>query len=67
MATLTTKERNALPSNDFALGGGHYPIPDENHARAALQRVSQFGTEAEKAIVRSKVRNKFPTIHQGTR
>lgn len=65
MSILTTKERAALPSSDFALGAGHYPIENEGHARAALQRVSQFGSEREKVIVRAKVKAKYPHIHQG--
>jgi len=67
MAKLTTKERNALPESDFALGEGHYPINDENHARNALARVSQFGSEREKTIVRAKVKRKYPNIHVGGR
>lgn len=66
MAKLTTKKRDALPESDFALPGGHYPIHDESHARNALARVSQFGTEREKTIVREKVKRKFPTIHVGS-
>lgn len=62
MAKLTSKQRNALPKSDFALQNGRYPIPDANHARSALSRVSQFGTPAEKAKVRSKVHKKFPGI-----
>lgn len=62
MAKLDTEERNDLSEGDFALPGRRYPIPDENHARNALARVAQFGTEAEKAIVRAKVHKKFPGI-----
>jgi hypothetical protein len=72
MAELTAKRRNKLPSKDFALpgkgegkrgkGSGSYPIPDKGHARAALSRVSQHGTPAEKAKVRSAVERKFPGI-----
>lgn len=69
MAKLTTKARKALPSSSFALPGkgtgpsgkgpGSYPIPDRGHAKAALSRVSQHGTPAEKATVRRKVKAKF--------
>jgi hypothetical protein len=62
MSKLTSKTRNALPSTAFALPGRHYPIPDANHARNALARVSQFGTSHEKAVVRSAVHSKFPSI-----
>jgi len=66
---LSTAARNKLPSSSFALpgkgtgpsgkGSGSYPIPDRGHAQAALSRVSQHGTPAEKATVRSKVKAKF--------
>ncbi len=58
---LTASARKALPSKDFALpgkgegpegkGSGSYPIPDANHARNALARVSQHGSSQEKAEV----------------
>jgi len=69
---LSAAARQALPSSDFALpgkgegpkgaGAGSYPIPDRSHARNALARVSQFGSEDQKARVRAKVRRKFPGI-----
>lgn len=59
---LTTKRRNALSKNQFALPGGRYPIPDESHARNALARVSQNGSPEEIAKVRAAVRRKFPNI-----
>ena len=69
---LSYKERQKLPSGDFALPGkgtgpegkqgGSYPIPDESHARNALARVSQHGTAAEKAKVKAAVERKFPGI-----
>jgi hypothetical protein len=65
MAKLTTSQRKALPSGDFALGKGRYPINDPNHARNALARVSEFGTSSEKAKVRSKVHAKYPGIGKG--
>lgn len=61
MAKLTSKARNALPSKSFAEPGKRaYPIPDKSHARNALARVSQFGSPAQKAKVRSAVHRKFP-------
>lgn len=73
MAKLTTKERKALPRSDFAVPSrgegkakrGGYPIPNESHARSALQRASQFGTPKVKAEVRAAVKRKFPGIEQG--
>ena len=69
---LSYKERQKLPKGDFALPGkgsgpegkqgGSYPIPDESHARNALARVSQHGSEAEKAKVRRAVAAKYPNI-----
>lgn len=44
---------------------GKYPIPDERHARNALARVSQHGTPAERAAVRSKVYSKYPGLKEG--
>lgn len=69
MAKLSYKKKASLPKSDFAVktsegygGKGKYPIPDESHARNALARVSQYGTEAEKAKVRAAVHRKFPNI-----
>jgi hypothetical protein len=62
MAKLTSKKRNGLPGNDFALPGRRYPINDVNHARNALARVAQHGSQAEQATVRRKVHAAFPGI-----
>lgn len=72
MTDLTAKQRQKLPSKEFALpgkgegkggkGSGSYPIPDKGHARAALSRVAQHGTAKEKAEVRRKVDAKFPSM-----
>lgn len=72
MADLTTRQRNKLPARDFALpgkgsgpggkGSGSYPIPDPGHARNALARVAQHGTPQQKAVVRAKVKAKYPGI-----
>lgn len=75
MAKLTYKARKAMPKKDFAIpsektsknkaGKGAYPIPDANHARNALARVSQNGTPAERAKVKRAVHKKFPSIGHG--
>lgn len=66
MARLTGKERNALPTKDFAVPGKRaYPINDMSHSRNALARVSQFGTKELKAKVRAAVHKKFPEIGKG--
>jgi hypothetical protein len=67
MAKLSTNARKSLPQSSFAVpskapGHGSYPIPDEAHARNALSRVAAFGSDTEKAVVRAKVRAKFPQI-----
>ena len=63
MGILTTKARKKLPKSSFAMPGKRaYPINDKAHARNALARVSQYGTPAEKAKVRSAVHRKFPGI-----
>lgn len=65
MAKLTYKKRKRLHAKSFAIPKKRaYPIPDKAHARNALARVSQFGTAAEKAEVRAKVRRRFPTVLQ---
>lgn len=62
---LTAAERHALPSKDFALPGGRYPINDANHGRNALARVAQNGSPEEQARVRAAVHRKFPNIGKG--
>ena len=42
MAKLTSKQRNSLPSSDFALPGSRkYPMEDKSHAANAKARASQ--------------------------
>jgi hypothetical protein len=42
MATLSTKQRKALPKSDFALPGKRaYPMPDASHAANAKARATQ--------------------------
>jgi hypothetical protein len=62
VARLTTRTRKGLKTVEFALPGRRYPIEDKAHARNALSRVSQFGSSAEKATVRAKVKRKYPGI-----
>ena len=64
MAKLTAAKRKAIPSKDFAGPDRSYPINDASHARNALARVSQHGTPALKARVRSAVKRKYPNIKQ---
>jgi|TARA_R110002020_G_scaffold122695_1_gene278448 hypothetical protein len=64
MAKLTAAKRKAIPSKDFAGPDRSYPINDASHARNALARVSQHGTPALKARVKSAVKRKYPGIKQ---
>jgi hypothetical protein len=64
MAKLTTAQRKAIPSEDFAGPDRSYPINDASHARNALARVSQHGTPALKSRVRAAVKRKYPGIKQ---
>jgi hypothetical protein len=63
MAELTSKARNRLPSSSFAIPSQRkYPVTDIAHARNALARVAQFGTDEEKRAVYAAVRAKFPGL-----
>lgn len=63
MSKLTSKERNSLPSSDFAIPSKReYPIEDKSHARNALSRVSANGTPSEKKEVRAAVHSKYADI-----
>lgn len=59
---LTTEVRNKLKDSDFALPGRRYPIHTRSHAINALARVSELGTDMEKAKVRAAVAKKYPGI-----
>ena len=41
MATLSSKQRNALPTKEFAGPDRSYPIPDASHAANAKARAQQ--------------------------
>lgn len=64
MTKLTAKSRDAVASKDFALSGRRYPIEDRSHAKAALGRVAQHGTPAEKQKVRAAVASKYGMINK---
>lgn len=59
---LNTAQRNKIPNKDFAGSNRSYPIEDENHARNALSRASQFASPAEKARIKAKIHAKYPDI-----
>ena len=61
---LTMAARKKLPKKDFALpsqkpDSGSYPIPDKNHARAALSYVARFASPSQLATIKAKVKRKF--------
>ena len=73
MARLSTRQRKNLPSGDFALSGGRFPIPDKAHAIAAERLVGRSLkagniSASEAATVRRKAKAKLgTTMHkQGT-
>lgn len=63
LAVLTARRRKKLPDSAFALPDRRYPIHDEGHAKAALSRVAQHGTDEEKAMVRKKVKSRYPHLN----
>jgi hypothetical protein len=64
VSRLLQPQRNALPSHDFAGPGRSFPIPDANHARAAL---SMAHYASDPAAIKAKVHKKFPNIGQAVR
>jgi hypothetical protein len=63
-AALSSKGRKQLDDSAFALPGRRYPIHDEAHARNALARVAQHGSDDEKAKVRAAVKRRHPKLVQ---
>jgi hypothetical protein len=67
---ITTAQRKALPSGDFALPGkgkgaggkgpGAYPIDTPGRARSALSRGKQHASSGELATIKRKVEAKYP-------
>lgn len=63
MGRLTTKQRNALPSKDFADPKNRkYPMEDKGHAQAAMGRAAEFAGPKLKAKVKAKAKKRFPGI-----
>lgn len=61
-----------IPKSDFALpdaggGQGGYPIDTPERARNALSRIAQFGSDDEKAKVRTAVRRRYKGMGQAAR
>lgn len=62
MAKMKAKQRNALPSSEFAYPKTRkYPINDAAHARDALSRAAAQGPAVE-AHVAAAVKKRFPGI-----
>ena len=60
---LTYSKRQRLPDEAFAIPEKRqYPIPDIDHARNALARVSQFGSPQQQTKVREAVYAKYPQL-----
>jgi hypothetical protein len=58
-----SENRKKLKKSSFALPDQEkYPIPDIEHARNALARVAQHGSEAEKKQVRAAVEKRYPSL-----
>jgi hypothetical protein len=63
MAKLSDKDRKQLKDRDFAEPEERkYPIEDESHARNALSRVAQNGSEEEQEEVRKNVEERYPDL-----
>lgn len=63
MAKLSDKDRKRLKDSDFAEPEERkYPIEDETHARNALARVAQNGSEDEQQEVREHVEERYPDL-----
>ncbi len=62
MARLTASTRRVLPGSTFAGPDRSFPIPDPNHARAAL---SMAHYAANPAAIKAAVHRKFPQIGAG--
>lgn len=58
---LTAAARKQIPSKDFALPGGRYPVNDANHARAALSMLHN-ASSSEQSTIKAKVHSKYPGI-----
>lgn len=65
MSKLTAAQRDKLASGSFIFPAKRaYPIPDANHARAALSMVAAHGTAAQRKKVRDAVANRYPGIKE---
>lgn len=61
MSKLTSRQRKAIPTADFAGPDRSFPIENASHARNALSRVAGK-SPAIKARVRAAVHRKYPDM-----
>ena len=64
MATLTAKQRQALPKSKFGLpgkgegpkgaGAGSYPMPDRKHAAIAKSYAKRYASPSQRARINAK-------------
>ena len=59
---MTAAKRRSLPASKFALSKGHYPMDTKGRARAALSRISEFGSPAQVSKVRRRVHEAWPSM-----
>ncbi len=64
MAVLNAAARKAIPTSQFAGPDRSFPIPDENHAKAAL---SMAHYASDPGAIKAAVHRKFPDIGQAVR
>ena len=50
MSKLSAAQRKSLPSSTFAGPGRSFPIPDKNHAKAALALINKAPASARPKI-----------------
>jgi hypothetical protein len=63
MAALSDKDGDHLKDSDFGEPEQRkYPIEDETHARNALSRVAQHGSDQEQHEVRERVEKRYPDM-----
>jgi len=63
MAKLSYKRRQELPASEFAIPSERkYPLDTKNRARDALSRASQNASPSQKAQIKKKVHQKYPSI-----
>ena len=63
-AELSAQGRNQIKEENFALPDSRYPIHDIEHARNALARVAQNGSEKEQKQVKAAVHKKYPSLEK---